>query len=293
MHAAMPHSLLTLGLGCCQFALLRKWFLRYTLGWHSLHDCCCSFSCRCLCWYGTFDFIVFFVWLIILCVLSGCCHESEGTLNTRGDAGRRLRHSYESAVLRLLFLFIFVRVFLFAWYILVFRPSLLHLALFKLFFSHFSGSVFQRKPMHLCLILSHLFDCLLGLLRQLLVIEVRQHRLSRSFNYIYSAFKFLLEVFCSIWQRLHCCLNAFYMLSKDLLDHVFQVWLSLVDSIEYLKRVFSELVFLRRLEVCRLDRVEQVVQKEDVFAEGVSYVERVVHDVIIVQHNVVQQDLQL
>lgn len=66
-----------------------------------------------------------------------------------------------------------------------------------------------------------------------------------------------------------------------------------MDSVQDLKSVISQLVLLRRLEVCRLDGVKQVVQKEDVFAEGVSHVEWVVHDVIVIENNVVKQDFEL
>jgi len=145
------------------------WFLRYALWLHSLH-CCCLLTCRC----GTFNLILFFVCLIILLMFSGCRHEGEGTLNTRDHARSCLLHSYENAVLLRLFLrfifIIFIRVF-------VFCPLFLLLPLRKLLFRHLTGSISQRKAMHFCLILLHLFNTLLRLLLHLLIIEVRYHRL--------------------------------------------------------------------------------------------------------------------
>jgi len=72
------------------------------------------------------------------------------------------------------------------------------------------------------------------------------------------------------------------MFMKYLLNHVLEVRFPLINSIQDAKSVFSYLVFLWILEVSRLDRFEQVVKEEDVFAQGISHIEWVVHNVIVV-----------
>jgi len=175
-------SLLALLLGLCQFTLLRKWFLCYALRLHSLHDC--FFSCR----YGTFNLtLLFFAWRVILLDhFSGRCLEGEGTLNTLGDARSSFLHSCDNAVfifLLFLLLFIFVRVWLacFRHTCFVFAPFFVHLALCKFLFGHFTGSVFQRKSMYVCLVLLHLLDIDLLLILKFVIVEVYNHWLARRF----------------------------------------------------------------------------------------------------------------
>jgi len=83
------------------------------------------------------------------------------------------------------------------------------------------------------------------------------------------------------------------MLVEDLINHVLQVGLPLVNPVQDLERVVSELVLLRRLEGGGCDSVEQVVEKEDVPAEGVSHMERVFHDAVVIQNKVIKQDFEL
>jgi len=128
-------------------------------------------------------------------MFTGCPHEGgQGTLNTRGKARSRLCHSYENAVLRLFLLALLI----FVW-VLVVRPLFLPLLLFKLLLCHLASSVFQREAMHLCLVLLHLINTLLRLLRHFLIVEVLKHRLIRSINYTLCYFKLILEVFCLFW----------------------------------------------------------------------------------------------
>merc|ERR1719198_9340 len=98
-------------------------------------------------------------------------------------------------------------------WVLVFLPLafplillVLLLPLFKLFFSHFTSSVFQRKAMHICLVLSHLINTLLGLLRQSLIVKVLKHWLAWSIDYILGLFELLFEVFRSFCILSHCLL---------------------------------------------------------------------------------------
>jgi len=185
-------------------------FLRYALRLH-------SFQNRWLltCFYGAFNLILFFVCLISLLMFIGCRHEGQGTLNTRGKARSCLCHSYENAVLWLFLLALLI----FVW-VLVFRPLFLLLLLFKLFFRHLTSSIFQRKAMHFCLVLLHLINTLLRLLRHFLIIEVLYHRLVRRIDYILCYFEFILKVFCLFWRWRHELLYGLNMLTDYLLDHV-------------------------------------------------------------------------
>jgi len=203
----LTHSLAALRLVDFSFW---TWFLRYALRLHSLHDCCLLTW-----WCVAFNLILFFVCLIYLLMFTGCRHEGQGTLNTRGKARSCLCHSYENAVLRLFLLALLI----FVW-VLVFLSLLLLLLLFKLFLCHLTSSVFQREAMHLCLVLLHLINTLLRLLRHFLIVEVLNHRLIRCVNYTLCYFQFILQVFCLLWWWRHQFLYVLNMFTDYFLDHV-------------------------------------------------------------------------